>query len=1315
MRTINSTRASVTLVVYVLHMMNRVNKRKRFSELANRRWRLSTGSGAALLESSSKSNVPASDSLSTGQQSISGSNTMIASGSHVPASDSLSTDQQPNSGSNTMIASGSHVPASDSLSTDQQAISGSNTMIASGSHVPASDSLSTDQQAISGSNTMIASGSHVPASDSLSTDQQAISGSNTMIASGSHVPASDSLSTDQQPISVHVLAKSSCNSNTLNAELPVSVSDGNSKRKRAKLDFDNCLMQSAHQVTNEEDCFSDSKSDLSDVDENIIDKHDTDFVLDTPDKRMSTELCVGNGAFISQKCQIQDLIDQVNNTSKCATKDCKGLLKPVNIQMIGLGGTIRIQYDCTGCVERRLNFNSSTLHVTSNQTLLSVALQVGFVAAGCSYAQYHKVLAQSFGMHAVSFDQFYATLKTMHPVVKQILDNQCERAKDEMRSKADSEFGSFRKAVTNGDGVWMTRGHHSQNFTYHMRDYFSNGILYYEHYCQRGNDSVCDGELFEGTSKAAEGHATASILKRAKDEGMNIVLHWQDDDSSASKCFTDFFPDAKIMLCSGHAARAHEKMLKKLKAKRSFAANDIDTYKEKYPDVQTVKCCCPKKHSQGCGCFTDGFIKLARSRFVRAMCDAENDPKKFVFRLTALHHHARNIHSWYEGSEVVGCDFHPMFVCTCGKCQGELTCSGKLYETSTILSCPFHSLLYEIECDKRAERACDIIHPVLGRGHTNKIESAHYTLALFRPKTWHIKRLHYQVSTNLGLLQSNLNYMNRVCGMEYHWLSELFECMQLPLLDGMEAVLKQANRIKIKQSEKRKTKSAKQSRQRSKAKHRGKEQLARQKWGKSQKISHTYGTTEYTFECTPNSSPIKSESTPTKRSRKPCSCGSIYHSRTSHRDCPLNKREGEKGIAEALNVDDSDSLHSEDEMSQTDSEDTCLSSDDVDDYQYDCGCPNRSHKRECPLNPRKKWAKLSNDLDDNSKESSHHIPLKLSECEALVSSSSSELPFSEHKLTDKVNSEVIQSKLVSASKCSKKPCKCGSVAHSRINHRDCPLNKGKGKVTAETILVGSARDSNNDESLHKDNQSICSCSGRAHHRKCPMNPRQKGAEPSNNVLDNSEEKASKASECIVVGVSNSSIQPSGPLPNLEWKQSACEMIRCWSSLPVITESEPIKPIECSELLPHVCDAIVGDGHCLFRALSKEVTGTQINHKAVRLAITNFLTNSHNAQLFGQFFFGKREDHLCTVTTYVNDSGMCQDAWGTDKEIIVAATMFQVNILTFSDFGKHKRTWLRFSPAFCNYNCTIPSVGIKLHLYHTVSRDHFDRVIPCLAL
>ena len=73
--------------------------------------------------------------------------------------------------------------------------------------------------------------------------------------------------------------------------------------------------------------------------------------------------------------------------------------------MVGFGGTVRINYDCTGCIERRLTFNSSAV-TAHGQPDLSLALQVGFVAAGCSYAEYRKVLAQALGIHVVSFPQF---------------------------------------------------------------------------------------------------------------------------------------------------------------------------------------------------------------------------------------------------------------------------------------------------------------------------------------------------------------------------------------------------------------------------------------------------------------------------------------------------------------------------------------------------------------------------------------------------------------------------------------------------------------------------------------------------------------------------------------------------------------------------------------------------------------------------------------------------------------------------------------------------------------------------------------------
>ena len=50
---------------------------------------------------------------------------------------------------------------------------------------------------------------------------------------------------------------------------------------------------------------------------------------------------------------------------------------------------------------------------------------------------------------------------------------------------------------------------------------------------------------------------------------MNIAIQWQDADSSSAKAVTDHFPDAEIMICGGHAGRAHKKQLEKLQKMKS--------------------------------------------------------------------------------------------------------------------------------------------------------------------------------------------------------------------------------------------------------------------------------------------------------------------------------------------------------------------------------------------------------------------------------------------------------------------------------------------------------------------------------------------------------------------------------------------------------------------------------------------------------------------------------------------------------------------------------------------------------------------------
>ena len=42
---------------------------------------------------------------------------------------------------------------------------------------------------------------------------------------------------------------------------------------------------------------------------------------------------------------------------------------------------------------------------------------------------------------------------------------------------------------------------------------------------------------------------------------MQVAVHWQDADSSSANAVAAVFPEADIMVCGGHAGRAHKKQL----------------------------------------------------------------------------------------------------------------------------------------------------------------------------------------------------------------------------------------------------------------------------------------------------------------------------------------------------------------------------------------------------------------------------------------------------------------------------------------------------------------------------------------------------------------------------------------------------------------------------------------------------------------------------------------------------------------------------------------------------------------------------------
>ena len=684
----------------------------------------------------------------------------------------------------------------------------------------------------------------------------------------------------------------------------------------------------------------------SDTDSSGSETESTEY-LPTPVKKIScanqdvSPIELGNSIFLCQTTQLQELIDQVNTTALCYTPQCTGKLVPISIKRAGLGGSAVVKFSCTGCSERMLNLVSSAEISFSRRTVCSLALQVAFIAGGCMYSQYSKILKQNLGMSVVNASSFYETIKLLHPVINVMLTEMCSNAKNEMKMLNSSVVGSWQRAITSSDGVWLTRGKFSQNCTFTIRNYMNNSLLYYVHLSMRGK-GVGESQLYCGTAKGAEGHAANIAFSQAKQEGMHIEVQWQDGDSSSAKSFRQHFPDeekSQVILCGGHVARAHTKRLGDLAKQKSFSPTLQDSYKKEFPEVSTVKCHCPKRHSKNCGCLSKSFIRGARTNFFYCLLQSETDPECFAGRLRILgKYHARDIHSWNRGQ----CDFHDLRECNCGKCKAEITCDGKQYHAKNPLTCPFHALAYEIECYSRASQADQIIHTELGRGHSNYPEASHNVLIRYRLKDKYLQSTHYMVSTNMGLLQANMTWLGKKYGLSYHWILDLFGRLKLPLFDGMAEALKKGNEVRAKNLEKKKTDEAKEKRTNWK-KARVQEQEERKEWIRRQAVHHTYGSEDEDEEETEETvaSSSKSQSSAFVKTRTKCKCGSSQHKYTSHHECPLNKKK-QPCAKNDSDIDSTTDAFDED----TDTE------EEIAQHFCKCGSERGTHSRTCPLNPR---------------------------------------------------------------------------------------------------------------------------------------------------------------------------------------------------------------------------------------------------------------------------------------------------------------------------------------------------------------------------
>ncbi len=168
--------------------------------------------------------------------------------------------------------------------------------------------------------------------------------------------------------------------------------------------------------------------------------------------------------------QLDKFVKHLNVIRQCPEPACRGNLVSTSVRR-GVGGAATITYNCDGCQEQEVTLD--TCKVDGRNSEITRALHVAFIISGCTYATYTKVLRHSLGIQSTYDDRFQDTIRFMLPVVKKMVDEMCTEAREAMKKKKKEELGSWERAVTVADGAWMTRGHHSENFTFSIRDFFT--------------------------------------------------------------------------------------------------------------------------------------------------------------------------------------------------------------------------------------------------------------------------------------------------------------------------------------------------------------------------------------------------------------------------------------------------------------------------------------------------------------------------------------------------------------------------------------------------------------------------------------------------------------------------------------------------------------------------------------------------------------------------------------------------------------------------------------------------------------------------
>ena len=145
---------------------------------------------------------------------------------------------------------------------------------------------------------------------------------------------------------------------------------------------------------------------------------------------------------------------------------------------------------------------------------------------------------------------------------------------------------------------------------------------------------------------------------------------------------------------------------------------------------------------------------------------------------------------------------------------------------------------------------------------------------------------------------------------------------------------------------------------------------------------------------------------------------------------------------------------------------------------------------------------------------------------------------------------------------------------------------------------------------------------------------------------------------------------------------------------------------------------VPDSNCLFRSLSKALLGTEKYHYRIRTRLLGFVYANSN-------IFMSHIQQRCQSQVEVREYCLSMDrsgVWGTEIEILAAATLLQAPLYTYTQTNSNSYRWLRYlpmSPAHsvnCDYHdsihrlvYTVKPADYHLELFH-FNRSHYDVIV-----